>query len=104
MLYVVAEYGVKDPVEAQKRIDNHGKVIYPRLLVAKNIAEERVASVRIAQACRRNHSEQSSIFGVIMKVDLLQSIAMSQMAANSGQVSLQRRSRRRGGQPGNSQQ
>ena len=49
MLELSLEYGVEDPVEPEDGIDHHSGIINPGLLIAKDIAQERVFGVWIAK-------------------------------------------------------
>lgn len=40
LLYIVAEDDVKDPVAAEYRIDDHGSIVPPHLLVCKVVSQE----------------------------------------------------------------
>ena len=40
---------IEDPVETEYRVDDHGKVVHPRSLVAENVAQKRLFRVRIAE-------------------------------------------------------
>ena len=52
VLKLGGEDSVKDPVEAEDRVDSHGEVVDPRVLVAKDIAEKGVFSIGITQTCQ----------------------------------------------------
>lgn len=41
--------GVENPIEAEDGVENHGKVVYPRAVVAEDVPKEGMFGVRIAQ-------------------------------------------------------
>ena len=49
MLQLARKDRIKDPVETQYRVEDHGKVVHPRSLVAEYVAQKRLFRVRIAE-------------------------------------------------------
>ena len=49
MLQLAREDGIEDPIESEYRVEDHGEVVHPRSLVAKNVAQKRVFGVRVAE-------------------------------------------------------
>lgn len=49
MLDILAEDDVEYPIEAQDRVDGHGPVVVPCLLVTENLPQERMFGIGIAE-------------------------------------------------------
>lgn len=49
MLQLASKDRIEDPVETENRVEDHGKVVHPRSLIAENIAQKRLFRIRIAE-------------------------------------------------------
>ena len=49
MLEVLREKSIEDPTKAKKRIEDHGQVVDPRVLIAEHVAEKGVGGVWVTE-------------------------------------------------------
>ena len=49
MLQLARKDRIEDPVKPEYGVEDHGKVVHPRSLVAENVAQKRLFRVRIAE-------------------------------------------------------
>lgn len=49
MLQLVGENGIEDPIEPKYGVEDHGEVVHPRAFVAKDVTEEGMMGVWVAE-------------------------------------------------------